>query len=311
MKLKGHSKYVPAHFKRTDEVKDWGHNRSDGVCVVPGCPFPPLCDSSGYCEACRSMREEQVSTLARRDRRRVRELLGLRRGDVLPRCPGKSNREVRRLETDEGDLGHGAVAHVCVKCACRNTAGYGTDHLGWGYCFQHEKTHGEERSRSMATAHRNTLISRNPGVYSELNRYAESIHQGREEGSQKLGVMEDLRLLRGVIQEIISRSESEDHQLTEYVDGVRQPMSDKTRLGLLANLLPKVNTFLATEHRLRQHEMIEESQFKVWFGQFFSCLESLCNELDTGGIENGTQLKERFRDMMRDLGDPRTMERGE
>ena len=213
----------------------------------------------------------------------------------------------------EGEPFHRHRDHApCVKCACRNVAGEGTDHLGWGYCSDHEKKYGVEKSEAVEVAHRNQLISKNPGVYRDLDAYSRHVMDKMAEGEQALGVMEELGILRGVIQELISKGRGADdngNQLMEYVgqEGVQRPISDKTRIELFAKLLPQVNQFMRTEQKMREKDTIDVSQFEVWFGRFYSCLTDLGRALDNGEISSGSNLLERFKESMRELGDPRGM----
>ncbi len=208
----------------------------------------------------------------------------------------------------EGEPEHWNGKHSCVKCACCHPAGYGTDHLGWGFCHWHEKNRTPEYNAAMESAHRNVLISKNPGVYRDLNAYARSINQDLEESGEQLNVLDDLRLLRGAIQEVVSRGAGADDsadQLTEYVDGKLKPMSDKTRIDMMAKLLPKVNTFIRTEAKLREADSISLAQFRVWFGKFWSILEGLATDVGAGHVKEGAELLELFKNSMKELGDPR------
>ena len=302
---------IPEHFVHPDDVKNPQPSRTKKQCVTPGCTLPRF-RKSRYCEACLDCKEHQENNLTALDRRVARKQLGLTKGMILPRCPGKSHKEVRALEM-RGEPEHGAKNHEpCAKCSCRNYAGQGTTHVGYGYCSEHEDKFGEQRSLAMAEAHRNLVMSPNPGVYKDLDAYSRHILGKMQEGEERLSVMDDLTILRGLIQEVISRGQGcDDHgdQLMEYVgkDAVRRPISDKTRIELMAKLLPKVTQFLTVEAKLRESESIDVAQFEVWFGRFFSALQDLGRALDNHEITTGSELVERFRDAMRELGDPRGM----
>lgn len=267
--------------------------------------------------------------------------LGIGKNDPYPKCPGKAINKVREFEA-AGDYTHSNPQHACRLCACSRTAGSGTDHLGTGLCYMHEKTVGPKMSERIEISHRNGLQQRNPSVYFSLDRFSNSVKRDAEIGRKRLGLMNELDVARGMVQQLISSFMAADQirsalaeaggdveaatemleaeqdnldsvetlqaahrdMLFEYVSGRRVPMSDKTRIALQTKVMGEVRKIMETEAAFQSETNISQDSFRVWFGRFWQGLERLSADLDVKGFSSGKDVLDSFTQLIRMIGEP-------
>ena len=247
---------------------------------------------------------------------RIKVKLGLGHNDPLPRCPSRSMAKLKKLAS-LGDVSHTKHGHVCGECGCNMTAGYGTGHLGYGYCYIHEKYHGSRESLEVMEAHRHALMERHPSVYRDPGRFAELVRKEGEESGERLSLIEDIRIARGALQELLLAAEGkrkgaggEVLPLMEYVGKEAMPMSDRTRLGLVGTLATRVSKIVRDEAELRRETSISMDEFRVWFARMWRVVTEACQNMAAGEIRTGKELEGFFRDKVSLIGQPGARRRG-
>ena len=253
----------------------------------------------------------------KRDERTIKRKLGLSLDNPYPRCPARSKKRALALKKT-GDLRHKDPKHFCTDCGCRNAAGRGTDHLGYGLCFRHEKILVRKKSPEwvawMNEKHHHAIVTRHPGIYRDSGRFAKLVEREGEEGRELVSLIDELRIARGMVQELILAADgkrlSDDGTpgpLTEMVNGKPMPMSDLTRIRLVIRMLPTVARIVRQAHELRRGKDISEAQFKNWFAQLWTALQYAGRQLDNGEIESGRDLQLFMMQRIHELGEPRTV----
>ena len=253
----------------------------------------------------------------RRDGILIKRKLGIGTSDALPRCPTRVKQVVKAFESN-GDFTHSGKDHICAECGCKRAAGYGTEHRGYGLCFCHENTFKRKGWVKMAEkvndTHKNAIVSRHPGVYKDLGTYSAMIKDEREAGEERITLLNEIRVARGLIQEVILCAEGKGENgqvLREYVNcgsemgKVLEPISDVTRMNLLNKMLPNVIKIVKVEEELRKDMSISPDHFKVWFGKFWERMKHLAERFDEGEIKSGRELLDCLMFEVKQVGDPR------
>ena len=264
-----------------------------------------------------SNQTKQDDRQKKRDKRLIKRKLGLSLDNPLPKCPAQSRARVKELE-EYGDYTHSDKKHFCHICGCRNTAGFGTDHLGYGFCFRHERKLLKRKSPQwidwMNLKHRDAIVSRHPGAYRHIGRFSEMIRREGEEAEQTISLIDELRIARGMVQETILANQGQRlndrgqvEPLTERVNGKLLPMSDATRIQLMTRLFTSIRTLSATQFALTKDDVITLDQFKVWFARFWTSLKGALQQYQTGHITDVRELEHTIATALKQLGDPRTI----
>ena len=118
-----------------------------------------------------------------------------------------------------GDFSHSDPEHECLECTCQKTAGAGTDHLGVGWCNQHEKSHPnavcEKRVELMTAAIRAGAPN--------------SVWQYKSNGKYLKKVQEEAALCKGAVnmreQQVVLIDLAQ--RLLDYIDGGNKPDGEK------------------------------------------------------------------------------------
>ena len=107
----------------------------------------------------------------------IKRLLNIPRRAPLPKCPSKNNSEVRRLAV-KGEPWHKDKKHApCHQCSCRNTAGLGTSHYGFGWCYLHEIGASVKMCDTMAEADLRAHQQRHPRVFDDGVQYLQELQK--------------------------------------------------------------------------------------------------------------------------------------
>ena len=252
----------------------------------------------------------------KRDERTIKRKLGLSLDNPYPRCPARSKKRALELKK-QGDFRHTSPKHFCHECGCRNAAGRGTDHLGYGLCFRHERILVRKKSPKwvawMNDKHHRALVERHPGVYRDAGRFAKLVEREGEEGRELVSLIDELRIMRGHVQEMIlyadrSRNGGGDEEgLFEYVQGHKMPLSDKTRFMVMARMLSNVGKIVVQINDLRRGRDISEAQFKDWFSRLWTAIQYAGRQINNGEIRSGRDLQLFMMQRIHELGEPRTV----
>ena len=253
----------------------------------------------------------------KRDERTIKRKLGLSLDNPYPRCPARSKKRALELKK-QGDLRHTNPKHFCPDCGCRNAAGRGTDHLGYGLCFSHEKLLARRKSPEwvawMNEKHHHAIVTRHPGIYRDSGRFAKLVEREGEEGRELISLIDELRIARGTVQELILAADGKRRNqdgmlepLTEMVFGKPMPMSDATRIRLAIRMLPTVARIVRQVHDLRKGRDISEAQFKLWFAKLWTAIQYAGRQIDNGEIRAGRDLQLFMTQRIRELGEPRSV----
>ena len=244
--------------------------------------------------------------------RLLRLRLGMGKGDEFPRCPHRAEERLREL-VNAGEAWHGVDDHICVRCGCLHVAGAGTAHYGYGRCSFHEKHYTEWENKMAADRHMEALTMRDPGLYRDVGAFTGMVRRDAADGEKRLGLVDETQIARGLLQEIILKANGkwvnpatgEIELLTEYSNGFKVPMSDKTRIELMAKVLPRITEMVKAETDLETMNAITHSMFQVWFGKVWSMMQETTRRLDAGELKTGIELREAFKDGFNAIGEPR------
>jgi len=289
--------------------------------------------------------------LTDKQRLRIAYKLGLHKGHPLPRCPVKDHGKIYRLEM-MGDFSHsdwyppptGARIYTwnmsdrerkkrsefhfpCEICACMRTAGYGTNHFGWGLCKRHEHKGLYWRHReAIAQLHLESLQQRHPCYYLEAmdmakelikradvkpaiiiadevnqvkgllaNFYTMCTDYDKNKAIASKNVLEQLQAIETLLKAFPDDSGEEvdgDPQSLERVQELFQeiktrltcpltettkfglvPMSDKTRISLIAGTAPKLTKAMKDIVDIMKERWITDNSFDQWLAELLRAFE--------------------------------------
>jgi hypothetical protein len=126
--------------------------------------------------------------------KKAKDSLGIPAKVKLPRCMGKAAGKVKAFES-AGDYTHTPDSHICEECRCSFRAGFGTSHLGIGYCIVHDNARGNKtKAKQVAEAHK---IAIRQGYPDRAYQYAVANPEGYvaqiRQAAEDAGGMTDLR----------------------------------------------------------------------------------------------------------------------
>ena len=241
----------------------------------------------------------------RRDERQVKLLLGLGPNDPLPKCRARSKKKVKEFLA-AGDATHAEKGHRCSECGCQRTAGYGTDHWGWGYCYDHERIFGPKAAERMAKRHFLSLTE-HPSIYRTVDRFTETVKKDALDAEGRASLEEELRILRGRMSELNAALDGETllYEKGGPADGggtIR--MTDSTRIKL-ANDTARAIASLAKIHMdMRQRDAILLDDFKIWLSRLWEMMREVARLIETNQLFGKRAIEERLRQELRLLGMP-------
>lgn len=205
--------------------------------------------------------------------------------EKLPRCMARSKGKVYNFERD-GDFSHSEKGHVCDACRCNYKAGFGTDHLGMGYCIVHENS-DEYKSRApqIAEAHKVAIRQGYPDrayVYaqSDPKGYIAKIRADAAEAGGMTSLREEMLQIRYQTQKILESFEDPDtfkvrvkKVTTEYDNGkviskkekfIMVPADDKEKTDRLVKLMSVLSKMSVDNLKLTEDDVVTHGQVKIW-----------------------------------------------
>lgn len=151
----------------------------------------------------------------------------------LPLCPCKVNKVIKALEA-QGDYSHSNYGppdadgereriryrktHTpCPVCGCKQIAGWGTRHYGWGLCQRHERKKGYDRIKDkIAAAHLEAMQQHHPRFYWEAHEVYDEIEKKGKAAEGAYDLQDDLIAVQGLMRVFVS-------SLSEHDKNVRDP----------------------------------------------------------------------------------------
>ena len=182
----------------------------------------------------------------------------------LVKCPAKSSSSLKRLEA-EGEAFHKDNSHFCHKCSCKRPAGYGTDHLGYGWCMHHEKNVSEDIAKNFAIKHKETLQQHQPFVYRNPDQWLKEIQKSGMRSQKKVDLYAEIEVARGIVAEIIEKAQKGTFTET-YKDGPREA-SDATRAKSIKGLLDSLGKLSITKMKIDESETFTRDELRVMMSQ--------------------------------------------
>jgi hypothetical protein len=205
--------------------------------------------------------------LTYRDKSVIRKKLGIPSWACFPKCPAKSRRFVLLCEA-AGDYTHSDRHHYCIKCACKRTAGFGTDHFGWGWCFVHEKGRRKAASKEFAMNHLEAIQQRHPSLYHNADKYFDAVESEGLKSAQAKSVEAEIKLLRATTLEMIERIKNGECVGGHDKDGGAIKLSDKDRVAMIKNLTEAIGKLVKIDFDINSGNVISVDAYKVWMAGF-------------------------------------------
>jgi hypothetical protein len=183
------------------------------------------------------------------------------------RCPAKSRQKVLALKRKTG-VDHSPESHYCHECACGYIAGHGTDHLGYGWCFNHEKGADPEQCREVAERHKLALQQHHPFVYRSPDKFLKEVQEQAVASSKRLDLRAEIDVARSLVQEMVELGRN--GELKEYRGEELVEMSDATRMTKLNGLLKTLGSLGIARHNIEKTDMFTKDELNVALGQVFA-----------------------------------------
>lgn len=156
---------------------------------------------------------------------------------------------LEHLDDIPGYVNHRKRKHKpCDVCRCTQVAGFGTIHLGSGYCMYHEKDLEPDEALAIADEHQKAILNNNPFEYEHASAYMEEVRRKAEESEQGIDLRDDISVLRGFIQEILAKADPEaDPRIMKSLTRIANSLDvirEQNDLDELAPLLTKLNDIM-------------------------------------------------------------------
>jgi len=180
----------------------------------------------------------ELGQVTKKQRKQIHRLLGLRKGELLPRCRGKKKAFVLACEK-RGDYSHSDKNHYCLECRCKRVAGSGTKgdfygfgiqtgHLGVGYCMWCQQVRRMLPSEALMVARHEVSLMQQYGEVRDNMEYSLTVAKREAEAVQnEERVRAELKLVVDELERFQALLQS-SKKPTEWVKGELVPWSDKT-----------------------------------------------------------------------------------
>lgn len=198
----------------------------------------------------------------------IKRKLGIPYGAKLPKCPAKSRKFIRRREA-LGDYSHSSQNHWCPECACPFTAGRGTDHLGYGWCWAHENTNARKRlSENFKMKHLEAIQQRHPSLYHNSDRFFDAVENEGQKASQTQTLEAEIKLLRATTLEMLSKIREGTATAGKDRDGNDIILADKGKVDMIKTLTETIGKLVKIDSDIHSGNVITLDSFKVWMAAF-------------------------------------------
>lgn len=207
------------------------------------------------------------SRLTHKDKMVIRKQLGIPSWASFPKCPAKSRKFIKSCEA-VGDYTHSERSHFCPLCACKRTAGWGTNHFGWGWCNDHEKGRRTGAAKEFAMKHLEAIQQRNPSLYHNADKYFEAVESEGVKSAQTKSVEAEIKLLRATTLEMIERIKNGEGVGGYDPAGGVIKLSDKDRVAMIKNLTEAIGKLVKIDFDINSGNVISVDAYKVWMAGF-------------------------------------------
>ena len=194
----------------------------------------------------------------------------------LPRCPAKSWSKATAL-SEQGDPSHLEAGHVCEKCRCGKTAGYGTrknahlhgdfyglgehtGHFGVGYCYAHEKY--AVRSNSYAVAAMKAIQTQGEAGGPD-QQWVRTLATEAELSADRISVRRGMDSVKRTLEEFERACKDGHCTLKEYSNGELGEMSDKSRIQLALQIAKVLSDTTKDVLHMERTDYIHRDQVKM------------------------------------------------
>ena len=243
--------------------------------------------------------------LSKSDVDMIKRSLNLRITDPLPKCFARNKKYVRNYEMI-GDHSHSLDGHRCHLCQCQITAGYGTDHYGYGLCYHHERgVWGHMQRKKLAEDHKVALQQNNPTMHLTAEKHVDYLDlEGKkaERLANQMNMLPEAETVKLQVQsfyKLMSEWEANDGFRKEAMDKIStiaakseitqadretleeirnkmvfplterggKEMSGEVRFKLLTSTLKDLVESMKTLQEILDHDSITFEAFKVWMSR--------------------------------------------
>jgi len=197
--------------------------------------------------------------------RKVRRSLGLGVGEPLPRCGHKM---------PEGKK-------------CTRIAGTGTDHLGTGWCWLHEKGHGNKACRDRADACRDAIREGYPNDIVEnmkTPKYIEKVEREAEEAQFMIGMRDNQKAIIDIGGELLEAFRTgkrpDGNVFTESGKNGPVQASDLSVAELFRKMTDSHVKNSKTMLEIMDSDYVHIDACKVFFGEIMRIAKQIMSEKD-------------------------------
>lgn len=180
--------------------------------------------------------------------------------------------------------GHDDPGHICDECRCRFTAGYGTSHLGVGYCIVHDRDlRYVKHARQVMEAQKIAIQQGYPEkawryAVTDPDGYVAEIRKAAEDAQGSLDLREEVVLVRSEIQRLLKDCENGEFRVRvgSPRDGYEYVRADDMEKAKVLNALVRSLSRISVDNlRLTEDEMVSKDRLKVWAAGTISIIERM------------------------------------
>ena len=227
------------------------------------------------------------------ERNQIKRLLNIPQNAPFPKCPAKSRSALKRLD-EKGETWHRNVKHApCSICGCPRTAGLGTPHYGYGWCYQHEIKPSEKDCKRMAEADLRAHQQRHPRVFRNAQEYLAKTEQVPEK-ENVFDLVSEMQNARGLVNFINDRMTAYEKDREGTIRSLAKDVSelkDMISLSQLGLEDQEKNVLLETISRI--HEKLSCPLTEKGAGGPIEMCDKTRYELQLESAETLTRISER------------------
>jgi len=198
----------------------------------------------------------------------IKRKLGIPLICPLPKCPAKTASFVR-LREKAGDFSHSDPKHFCHLCACKRTAGYGTAHLGYGWCYVHENTKRRKHYKeTFAMKHLEALQQRDPSLYHHADAFFNKVEQQGKHSLNTQTLESEIKLLRATVLKMMGKINDNEATAGHTALGTPLIMTDKDKISAIKQLTEAIGKLVKTDCDINADNVITLDAFKMWMAAF-------------------------------------------
>jgi hypothetical protein len=210
--------------------------------------------------------------------------LGLPKYAELPRCNHKIKKKVAAFEA-KGDFSHSSKRHICPECCCQRVAGFGTKHVGVGWCLRHEKAYSFRARRLREEAMADNIRKGFPVNAMEVRspeEHMKELERQADESRSILSMREDFKTATEFVAELVevvrTGQRPDGSRFTEKFKDGSGSASDITLIETMIKLMDLKTKQAKIELEIQEDQYVSIDETRIFYAEVFRLIRTVVSD---------------------------------